>query len=298
MESAPEFVFPWYLYFTTISVFLGACIGSFLNVCIYRIPLEQSVVAPGSHCFSCGKDVAPYDNIPVVSYLILRGKCRHCRSPYASRYMFVEILVAVLFYLVWASWSADGSPVIFQMSHFSTVWIVPVYWLFIGLLVLGAFVDYDHRILPDRVTIGGAILGLLCSMLVPQLHGPDLQHWWEGLTVSALGAGIGFSVLWAVGWLGKLVFRKEAMGFGDVKLMAAIGAFLGWQATLFALMVGSFIGAVVGLTLIGLRLRKKEDMIPFGPFLALATVIWIFWGQTWWILYKQYIFAGQFQGSY
>ena len=276
-------IFPWHLYFTVISVALGACVGSFLNVCIYRIPLEQSVVSPPSHCFSCGKGVAPYDNIPIFSYLILGGKCRHCKAGYSPRYMFVEILVAALFFLIWCGWGDAPRP--FGLAAFGSIFLVPVYWLFCGLLVLGAFVDLDHRIIPDRVTIGGTILGLLCSVLVPSLHGVDAVTWWDGLRASLIGAAMGFGLLWGVGVFGKVLFRRDAMGFGDVKLMAGVGAFLGWDAVLFTLMFGSLFGAVIGITMILVRGRDKQEPIPFGPFLSSAALLWVFWGQGWWDAY-------------
>ena len=276
-------LFPWYMYFTVISVVLGACVGSFLNVCIYRIPLEQSVVSPPSHCFSCGKGVAPYDNIPIFSYLILGGKCRHCKTGYSPRYMFVEMFVAALFFLIWCSWGDAPRP--FGLVAYAPVALVPVYWLFCGLLVLGSFVDLDHRIIPDRVTIGGAILGVICSVLVPGLHGVEAVTWWDGLQASLIGAGVGFGLLWGVGVFGKVLFKRDAMGFGDVKLMAAVGAFLGWDAVLFTMMFGSLIGAVVGITMIVARGRDKQEPIPFGPFLSAAAMTWVFWGQAWWDAY-------------
>jgi len=270
--------------FACFAVFFGACVGSFLNVCIYRIPNELSVVRPRSHCPKCGRMIPWYLNIPVISWLALRGKCAWCKTPISSRYLFVELLTAALFLAVFAAWC---TPEPFGFSPIAQAAQIPVYWLFMGGLILGTFVDFDHFILPDRVTIGGMVAGPILSALVPAMHGETV--WWRGLLDSGIGLTIGFCLLLAIGLLGEKVFKKEAMGFGDVKLMGAIGAFLGWKAVLFTLFASSLVGSVVGLLLMALRRAGMKDMIPFGPYLALGSLLWLFWGERLLMLYLAFM---------
>ena len=273
----PELLFP---YFAVISLLLGAAIGSFLNVCIYRIPLDQSVVRPPSHCFSCNQPVAWYDNIPVLSYLVLRGKCRRCKTPYSPRYLGVEILTAVLFLLVWLQYGGSAEAARFDPR-------IPVYWLFVSGLILGTFVDFDHLIIPDRVSIGGMIIGVGVSLLVPSLH--DAANPIQGGLRSLIGCAAGFGILYLIAEAGSAIFKKEAMGFGDVKLLGAIGAFLGWKAVFFTILMSSLIGSVVGVSLILLGGREWQSRIPYGPYLALAAVVWVLWGQGWWDWYFAFL---------
>lgn len=252
----------WAAYLTLLAFFFGACWGSFLNVCIYRIPREESVVTPRSHCPGCGYMIAWYDNIPLVSWLVLRARCRKCGTHISGRYFLVELLTAVLFVMVFNQYGFDIR--------------TPVYWLVVFGLILGTFVDFEHMIIPDRCTIGGMILGLLCSVAFPAVQGVDGHV--RGLLASALGLAVGFGSLWLVGFIGKLIFKKDAMGFGDVKLMGAVGAFLGWQAVLFTVFVSSLLGSVVGLLLIAFGGVKLQSRIPFGPYISAAALIWVFWG--------------------
>jgi leader peptidase (prepilin peptidase)/N-methyltransferase len=261
------------LLFGFFSTFFGACVGSFLNVCIYRIPRDESVVTPRSHCPHCNTLIPWYLNIPVASWLFLRGKCASCKGPIAFRYTLVELLTAMLFLAVYMKWAA---PVAMRMLPLAHPLMVPVYWLFLAGLVLGTFVDFEHFIIPDSVTIGGMVAGPILSCLVPELHGAHV--WWQGLGSSLLGLGLGFGALQAVAWLGTKAFRKEAMGFGDVKLMGAIGAFLGWKAVLFTVFVSSLLGSVSGLLLIAFGGVKLQSRIPFGPYISAAALIWVFWG--------------------
>jgi leader peptidase (prepilin peptidase)/N-methyltransferase len=160
---------------------------------------------------------------------------------------------------------------------------VPVYWLIASGLVLGTFVDFEHLIIPDRVTLGGIAAGIVLSPLLPGLHGTGGRL--HALALSVLGAATGWGLLWAVAAIGRRVFRKEAMGFGDVKLMGAVGAFFGWEAVLFTLMVSSLAGSVVGLTLVATGRRGMQSRIPYGPYISLAALIWMYWGPRLWQLY-------------
>ncbi len=276
---------------------IGACLGSFLNVCIYRIPREMSIVTPRSHCPSCGHGIPAWLNIPLVSWCLLGGRCRYCRAPISVRYVLVELLTMLLFLLLWfcyaatvldPSWAAQAMQAagaiyrpwpkggLLGLMPLTDAWLLPVYGLAIFGLILGTFVDLEHLILPNRVTIGGMIAGLVLSALVPALHhAPDRL---TALLRSAIGLASGFGGLWLVAWLGSRIFRKEAMGFGDVKLMGAIGAFCGWQAVIFTIIVSSFVGSVVGIGLVLSGRRQMQGRIPYGPFLALAALIWIYWG--------------------
>ena len=274
----------WQLYFTVLSFCLGACMGSFLNVCIYRIPREESVIAPGSHCPHCGTPIAWYHNIPLLSWILLRARCRHCGGPISCRYVIVEFLTAVLFLLVWLKFS-PARPL--GLAAIPDVRLVPVYWLAIFGLLLGTFVDLEHMIIPDRVSLGGIVLGIGLSALLPVLHH---QHsLLQGLSASIVGAAVGSGTLWFTAMLGKLIFKKDAMGMGDVKLLGAIGAFLGWIAVLFTVMVSSLVGAAVGLSLVLSRRKEMQSRIPYGPYLALAAVIWILWGPSMWNVYVEWL---------
>lgn len=261
------------LYFTLLAFFGGACIGSFANVCIHRIPRDESIVHPRSHCPSCSTLIAWYDNIPVLSYLALRGRCRHCGTAISFRYPAVELLVAALFLGLWNRYGFDARTLVFMV--FSTA------------LVIATFVDFDHMIIPDRISLGGMPAGLLASALVPALHGQSEAI--PALQASVLGLLAGSGSLYLVGVIGKLLFKKEAMGLGDVKLLGAIGAFLGWPGVLFTILFSSLFGSVVGVALILGRNKNWQSRIPYGPYLALAALVWIFGGNTWWDAYVNWI---------
>jgi len=255
------------------STFFGACVGSFLNVCIYRIPRDESVVKPRSHCPHCGMMIPWYLNIPVFSWLALRGKCAKCKGPIAFRYTLVELLTAMLFLAVYMKWAMPAAMHMLPIPHFA---IVPIYWLVLGGFVLGTFVDFEHFIIPDSVTIGGMIAGPILSAFCPMLHGQEI--WWKGLMHSSIGLLVGFGTLFAIAELGTRAFKKEAMGFGDVKLMGAIGAFLGWKAVLFTVFASSMLGSIVGVFLILFGGVKMQSRIPFGPYICAGATIWMFWG--------------------
>lgn len=274
--------------YTLGCVFLfGACVGSFLNVCVYRIPREESVVKPRSHCPHCGRLIAWYDNVPVLSYLVLRAKCRQCGERISPRYMLIELLVAVLFTLVWLLYGLLSRPDGYWMLLDARI---PVYWLALSGLVVATFVDFEHYIIPDRISLGGVAAGLLLSAGVPSLHGTVSRV--ASLEAGVIGALAGGGLLWSVGFIGKLVLKKEAMGLGDVKLLAAIGAFLGWQAVLFTVIVSSFAGSLVGVGLIATGGKKWQSRIPYGPYIALGAALWMLWGSDWWNAYLLWVTGG------
>ena len=265
-----------YLALSAFIFLAGLCIGSFLNVCIWRIPRDESIVWPGSHCPACNHAIAAWDNIPLLSWLILNGKCRHCKAPISPRYFLVELLTGALFTVLW-------------LVHGWTLQ-TPVYFLFAGALILGTFVDFDHLILPDRVTLGGMAAGLLLSVAFPALQGqterlPALLH-------SLIGLALGYGLLWLVATLGRLVLKREAMGMGDVKLLGAIGACLGWPAVLFTIFVSSLSGTVLGLALIAAGKKELQSKIPYGPHIALAAVLWMLCGPACIDLYLSWAAAG------
>lgn len=294
--------------YTPFVALFGACIGSFLSVCIYRIPRNESIVRPRSHCPNCGKLIPWYFNIPVFSWLMLGGKCHSCKCKISPRYLILEVITALLFTIAWMQvfsgmvmpeslldlWYAHGNSVQsppafwFGLTPLLKPWLLPVAWLVIFGLILGTFIDIEHYILPDRVTIGGMIAGLVISPLLPELH--FTASWLTALIRSAIGLGVGFGALWLIAILGELIFKKEAMGFGDVKLMGAIGAFFGWKAVLFTLFAASLFGSVVGVLLIALGKRQLQGRIPFGPFLALGTLLWMFWGHALVAAYVRFLF--------
>ena len=270
--SQEEFRF-YFLLFAFFSLGMGGCIGSFLNVCIYRVPRGESVVKPRSHCPRCGYMIPWYQNIPILSWLCLRGKCAKCKGPISFRYTLVELMTALLFLAVYMKWVSPWALAMPAIPHPA---VIPCYWLFLSGLIVGTFVDLKHFIIPDSVTIGGMVAGPILSACVPYLHGEAV--WYQGLASSLIGEAAGFGLLFAIAEIGTRIFKKEAMGFGDVKLMGAIGAFLGWKAVLFTVFVSSLLGSLSGLILIACGGVRLQSRIPFGPYLAAAAAIWVFWG--------------------
>ncbi len=241
--------------YVVVAVF-GALVGSFLNVCIYRLPLRESIVWPGSHCPACAQPIAWYDNIPIVSYLILAGRCRSCRNAISCRYPLVEAL------------NAAGYVGLFW--YFGATWATAVYGILYSALLVVAGTDLSHKIIPNAITFPGIALGLLSAATVLPL----------GLLDGIIGLLVGGGLLWFLAWISPYLFGKEGMGGGDIKLLAMIGAFLGWKPALMTIMVGSLLGSVVGVTLIGAHIIKREDYIPFGPFLVCGAVVALFFGET------------------
>ncbi len=344
--------------FSTVAFLFGASIGSFLNVCIYRLPLDLSVNDPKrSFCPSCKKQIAWHHNLPLISWLYLRGRCPNCGSRIAFRYFAVELLTALMFLAVWRCFP----------------WEVAIaYWVLLSLLIAATFIDFEHFIIPDEITLGGVAAGLVASFLVPELMLADGR--WQALLLSLGSAALGYALLWIVLEGGKLVFGKkrirldapvpftwtrngddadfvvgderglwsdnfarekdqlildcteaiidgrslgltslrfhynrvavagedimldnvatisgvvrelqiprEAMGRGDLKFLAAIGAFLGWRAVLFSVFGGSLLGSLVGIGTMLLGKRAWSAKLPFGPYLAAGALIWMFFGDA------------------
>jgi len=381
---SPEFVIQYVL--PAFAFAVGACIGSFLNVVIYRLPNGLSVNEPRrSFCPVCKGPIPIWLNIPLFSWLLLRGRCNSCSVSIPFRYFFVELFTAVVFWVIWQQGMAH-----FTGDFVGTLVGIVARWVFVSLLISATFIDFDHLIIPDSITIGGTVAGVLASLLVPSLHGEDL--WWRGGLFSIVGAMIGFSLLWLVVLMGKLAFGKikhefaepaafeisqpggeeapiiiqtgehqydwgdvffrksyrleltteslafdgmeqalespaafrvlgeslelngtkvgldsvkrvtgritgavvprEAMGFGDVKFIAMIGAFLGWQAVLFTIFAASIVGAIVGLTQKFLVRQEWSRPLPFGPYLALGAAAWLFAGSSVWDWYWRLLKVG------
>lgn len=339
-------------FWSVIFFVFGCMVGSFLNVCIHRLPLGQSIVSPPSHCPHCKYSIPWYLNVPLLTWLMLRGKCRNCGAPISIRYFLVELLTGVVFLGCWLRFGPVSAP------------LALVYCLILAGLITATFIDFEHFIIPDELTIGGMVAGFICSFFFPQLHGVVSVA--ASLKQSLLGMAVGAGLIYLIVRLGKLAFGRhkialpsearivftetgiqlpdravpyeevfyrqsdtivlrartvelvdrcyknvvvrlspsvlrieeeeykpetvphleavgseivlprEAMGFGDVKFMAAIGAFLGWKSVIFSLMVSSGIGSVVGLTLIALG--RRQARLAYGPYIAMAAVVWIFAG--------------------
>jgi leader peptidase (prepilin peptidase)/N-methyltransferase len=226
----------------------GTVVGSFLNVCIYRLPLRKSVMWPGSHCPSCGAPVKPYDNVPIAGYLWLRGRCRNCRAPISMQYPIVELVTGAVF--LGAFLLFDAPAVLVQRLLFACAMIV----LFM--------IDLEHRILPDVITLPGIVVGFLFSLFLP-------PGWRDSLIGILLGGGS----LWLIGEAYFRIRHEEGMGFGDVKMLAMIGAFLGWKSTLLTLVLSSFLGSIIGVALIALSRGDMKYALPFGTFLAIGAIV-------------------------
>ncbi len=247
MPSVPPDAFSY-----LVAGLFGAAIGSFLNVCIHRLPHHESVIWPSSRCPACGGRIAPYDNIPLLSFLWLRGRCRACRAPISLRYPLVE--------------AANGLGYAWIVWWFGLSWPALAYAALFSALLVITFIDADHQIIPDRITLPGIPLGILCAATVLPV----------GLVNSIVGVVVGGGLLWIMAWLSPYLFGKEGMGGGDIKLLAMIGAFLGWEPALMTVLVGATVGATVGLALIALNRISRDQYIPFGPFLALGAVVAMF----------------------
>ncbi|MGJ3242847.1 MAG: prepilin peptidase [Opitutales bacterium] len=298
--------YPWF--YGVCSFVFGAICGSFLNVCIFRIPAEQSVVTPGSHC-ACGKPISWKHNIPILSWILLRGKAACCGRSFSIRYPAVELLTALLFLACWAAWGGTA-PAVFLAGL-----------VFIFMLLAATFIDLDHMIIPDRFSIGGMVVGVGLSIVFPAIHGAGgglTGHIQSGL-LAVVGVLVGSAVIYWIATLAWVALGKEAMGEGDVKFMGCIGAFCGWEGALFAVFGGACIGTVLLLPVIVIqRLRGGAEpatdavepgrpdatpaatgvtpgeadtgpepglglglAVPFGPMLALGGLLYFLWLHPW-----------------
>lgn len=280
--------FPWF--FPLAVGLFGACIGSFLNVVIYRVPLDKSIVFPGSHC-GCGQPIHWYDNIPVFSWFLLRGRARCCGRNFSARYPSIELLTALLFVACWLLF-----PPLIALCG----------WIFISGLIAATFIDLDHFIIPDAFTLGLGVVGVLLSAIIPALHGQDHEYFMlaslRALVCSLQGLLVGSGLVLWIALLAEVLLKKEALGFGDVKFIGAIGAFCGWQGALFALFGGATIGTVwvalawtwqkfTGKTAAAAPRSETPDgepaplgfgaQIPFGPMLAAAAALYFLGARPW-----------------
>ncbi|MCD6385495.1 prepilin peptidase [Candidatus Sumerlaeota bacterium] len=315
MDSINFFSSEFFWYHSFMVFLMGTLVGSFLNVCIYRIPAKKSIVFPNSYCYSCGSPIRWYDNIPLLSYIILRGRCRDCAARISPRYFFIELLTGIIFFL--------------SFWRLGYTWATPIYIVFICYFIIATFTDFDHWIIPDSISIGGFFLALLVALVVPSFYkgliitraGPFSGFYFASFLNALVGGAVGFGLLYIIGVIGSWVFQKEAMGGGDIKLFALVGALLGWKNTLLVIALSSFIGATVGLILIlvehiafknkrrtlqvddsepSTRTQPNADelshlneilakldkahkgvslsrAIPFGPYIAIASIIVILW---------------------
>jgi leader peptidase (prepilin peptidase) / N-methyltransferase len=238
-----------------IAFIFGAVVGSFLNVCIFRLPKSESVVFPPSHCTKCDYVIRWYDNIPILSYLFLRGKCRRCGEPISLQYPLVEFI--------------NGALTLALFLKFGLGLAFGVLFVFCSALVVVTFIDLEHQIIPDSITLPGIIIGFIVSFFIPGL----------GWMNSLIGIVAGGGSLLAVAYGYQLIAKKDGMGGGDIKLLAMMGAFFGWKAILFIIFAASLVGSVIGVSVMLAQKKDSTLAIPFGPFLASAAVLYIFYGQ-------------------
>jgi leader peptidase (prepilin peptidase)/N-methyltransferase len=249
-----------------VSIIFGAMVGSFLNVCIYRLPEEESIIWPGSRCPHCKKPIEFYDNIPLISYLLLRAKCRYCKAPISIQYPFVEGITALSSF--------------FLIMKFGPSLSFLIYFAFVAALIVIAVIDLYHQIIPDVISLPGIGVGLLASIIVHQIAFFD----------SLIGIILGGGSLFLVATLYQWFFKREGMGGGDIKLLAMIGAFLGWKAVILTILLGSLIGSIAGLSIMVLKGKDSKYAIPFGPFLSIGAVIALAYQNEiifWYLQYKR-----------
>lgn len=245
-----------------IALLAGLLIGSFLNVVIHRLPRKQSLIWPGSHCPACGTSIGPWDNIPLLSYAFLKGCCRGCGIHITGRYPTVEAVNGLAYSLI--------------VWYFGLGWQSVIYAAFFSALLVVSYIDLDYQIIPDAITLPGMVLGVVAAVLALPI----------GLLDSILGLLLGGGVLFVLAWASPYLFGKEGMGGGDIKLLAMIGAFLGWKPVLLTMLLGAILGAIVGVALIALKVLRRDQYLPFGPFLACGAIISMFFHQQ---LFSWYI---------
>ena len=240
---------------TIVSIIFGALIGSFLNVCIFRLPKEESIIWPGSYCPHCKNPIKFYDNIPLISYLVLRGRCRSCKGSISLQYPAVEGITAL--------------SSLFLFIRFGLSLSFLIYFAFVAGLIVITVIDLFHQIIPDLISLPGIAMGLLLSLINPNIT----------FSNSMIGVLIGGGSLFAVATVYHWLFKRVGMGGGDVKLLAMIGAFLGWKAVILTIFLSSLIGSLVGIIVMVSKGRDFRYAIPFGPFLSLGAVFSLFYGQ-------------------
>jgi len=260
---------------TAVAFAFGLVIGSFLNVCIVRLPRDRSIVNPPSHCPVCRTPIRFYDNIPIISFLLLRAKCRSCGEPISWRYPLVELMNGLLYAWTVREFAVGGEAFLIMA--------------FCSSLIVITFIDLDHQIIPDIITLPGMLVGLafaplfmypLADPLPFHLGGlvPHAGPYLTGFLNSLIGLFLGAAPLFAIGWTWEKLRHVEAMGGGDVKFMGMVGSFFGWKGALLTIMLGAIAGSVVGVLLITLKRHTLEKVIPFGPFLAAGALTTAFYG--------------------
>jgi len=246
---------------------MGLMLGSFLNVCIHRMPENESLVRPGSHCPRCRKNIPWHDNVPVLSYIVLLGRCRFCKKKIPARYPVVEILTAALLTALFLKFGLHP-------KFFS-------YALMTAGLIVATFIDFEHQVIPDIITMGGIVMGLALAFSFPSVLG---ENGVKGAVLnSGAGALFGGISIFLVGLLGKAMFKKEAMGEGDIWLLAMVGSFLGLRLTFLTFFIAPFFGAIVGIIL---RIKDGRETIPYGPYLSLAALVAVFFADRIVSLYR------------
>lgn len=257
-------------YAVFLAPLFGALWGSFLNVCIYRIPIGRSIVHPPSCCPGCNKPIGWYDNVPIFSWLLLRGRCRHCKQGISAVYPVIEVITAIL------TWHI--------VTVFGLSWEAGALILLGYAFIVLTMIDLEHYILPDVITLPGILSGLVLAWL-PQVGAPIAS-----LSDALLGVAVGGGGLWAFAWLFEKMTGKVGMGFGDVKLLAMVGAWLGWQSLGFTIFFAALFGSIIGIAWITILGRDRSKPIPFGPYLVLAAWSYIFIGSDVyaWYLHNSY----------
>ena len=266
--------------FWTVAIFiLGSCIGSFLNVCIWRIPRGESVLSPPSHCPKCGHAIAFYENIPLLSWLLLLGKCSKCRNPISVRYFLVELMTGMLFAMLFMKVAVSGEP----------LGLLAPYFAMAMLAVTTAFIDCELRIIPDETTYAGMGAGLVSAALFPEIFGVHGRL--AGMAIAVLGLAVAGGGMALAAFAGRAIFKREALGWGDVKYIAAVGCCLGVVGAAFTVLAGSVLGSVAGLVrgAVSKRRGRLRRPIAFGPFLAFGAILWMLFGERIVISYLELI---------